>query len=126
EVVRELERSGLRGAAGADVVGQRDVLGILAEADAGGMRADRHAELRSHEQDGEYLVRATEAAIVELAEVDRFRLQELLEHDSVVRVLAGRDADGTDGATDRGVAENVVGAGWRVDPERFELGDRAH
>ena len=44
------------------------------------------------------------------------RLQQLLEHDAVLHVLAGRDAHRGDAPRDGGVAEDVVGAGRLLDP----------
>ena len=45
------------------------------------------------QQHREHLVDAAEPARVDLADGDRLGLEELLEHDPVVDVLAGRDAD---------------------------------
>ena len=56
----------------------------------------------------------------------RVGLEELLEHDPVVDVLAGRDPDRGDGPGDRGVAEDVVGAGRLLDPVRIERRQPAH
>src|SRR5207248_677069 len=69
------------------------------------------------------LIHAAEAARVDLAEADRLRLQELLEDDAVLAVLAGRDADRRDRLRDRRVAEHVVGAGGLLDPVRIEFGE---
>ena len=69
------------------------MLDELAEPDPAGVRADRHAELRREQEDGDHLVDAAQAAAVDLAEADRLRLEELLEHDAVVHVLAGGHAD---------------------------------
>ena len=53
-------------------------------------------------------------------------LEELLEHDPVVDVLAGRHPDRRDAAGDRRVAEDVVGRGRLLDPVRIELGQSRH
>ena len=89
-------------------------------AEAAGVRAHRHAELRREQQHREHLVDAAEPARVDLAVVDRLGLQQLLEHDAVRRVLTGRDADRRDRAPDRGVAEHVVGARRLLDPPQAE------
>ena len=73
-----------------------------------------------------HFVDPAETAAVDLAEVDRFRLEELLEHDPIVAVLARRDADRCDRSSDRGVAKDVVGARGLLDPERLELGESLH
>ena len=52
----------------ADVVEDREVLDELAEADAAGVRADGHPELRREQDHRERLVHASEPARVDLAE----------------------------------------------------------
>src|SRR5262249_57919741 len=62
-------------------------------------------------------------AAVDLAEVDRMRLEQLLEHDSVGAVFTGRNADAewTHRRRDRGVAEHIVRTRRLLDPPRPEL-----
>ena len=76
-----------------DVVEDREVLDVFAEADAARVGADRHAELRGHEQDRQHLVDPAHAAGVDLADADGVRLQELLEDDPVLAGLAGGHPD---------------------------------
>ena len=90
------------------------------------MRAHRHAELRRQQEDRQDLVEPTETAGVELAEADGFRLEQLLEDDAVLAVLAGGDLNWRDRARDRGMAQHVVGAGRLLDPVRIELGEQLH
>jgi len=66
---------------------------ILAQADTTGVRADGYTKLGGHEQDGEDFGYAGKTARVDLDDVDRLGLQQLLEHDAVVRVLAGCNTD---------------------------------
>ena len=98
QVVDPLDDAVLQRAADADEVEDGEMLHVLAEADAAGMRADRDAELRRHQDDRQHLVDAGDAARVDLADVDRLGLEELLEDDAVLHVLAGRDADRRDGS----------------------------
>ena len=126
QVVDVLDHPALERAGDADVVDDRQVLHELAQADAAGVRADRDAGLGRHEEHREDLVHAAEAAGVDLAYADRLGLQELLEHDPVVDMLAGRDADRRHRAGDRRVAEDVVGAGRLLDPVRVERLELAH
>ena len=119
QVLRVLQRAILEACTHHDVVDQRDVLPVLAEADAAGMRAHRHAKLGGEQQHGEHLVQPAESAGIHLQEVDRLRLQQLLEHHAVRAVLTRRDADRLHGAADRGVAQDVVGAGRLFDPEQL-------
>src|SRR6266542_1371810 len=88
------------------------------------VRPDGHAELRGHQHDGEVLVHAAEPAAVDLAEVDRFGLQQLLEDDAVLRVLAGGHADRAYGVPYRRMSQHVVRARRLLDPPRIELRER--
>ena len=71
QVVDPLDDAVLERAADGDVVEEREVLDVLAEADAARVRADRDAELRRQQQHRDRLVHAADAARVELADVDR-------------------------------------------------------
>src|SRR5262245_22723852 len=121
QVVDELAYAGFERRADRDEVEHGHVLGVLAEPDAAGVGAHRHAELRREQHDREHLVHAAEAAAVELARVDRAELEQLLEHDPVLHVLARRDADRGDRVADPLVAEHVVRAGRLLDPPRVDL-----
>src|SRR5256712_11738818 len=122
EMIDVLEHAVLQRSGHRDVVDERDVLHVLAQPDASGMRADRYAELRGHQQHGEDLVYAAEAARVDLAEADGLRLEKLLEDHAVLAVLAGGHADRRDGLRDGGVAEHVVGARGLFHPVGIEPG----
>ena len=90
------------------------------------MRADGHAELRGEQQVGDVLVDAAHPGGVDLHHVHSACLQQLLEHDAVLHVLAGRDAHRSDAPCDGGVPEDVVGAGRLLDPRGLVLGERVH
>src|ERR1700721_421886 len=92
------------------------MLDVLAEADSTGVGADGDVELGGEENDGEVLIDSGDAAGVDLADVDGVGLEELLEDDAVLDVLAGGNADGGGFAADAGVAEDVVGAGGFFHP----------
>src|SRR5262249_31779902 len=62
-----------------------------------------------------------EAAAVDLADVDRLQLEQLLEDDAVLDMLARRHPHGRDRVADPPVAEDVVGARRRLDPPRPHL-----
>ncbi|MNI05733.1 hypothetical protein D3C73_586940 [compost metagenome] len=109
-----------------DVVEQGDVLHVLAQADTTAMGADRHVEFGGHQQHDQHLVETAQARRVQLAEIHCAGLEHLLEHHPVVAMLSGGDADRCDALADTGMAENVVGAGWLLDPQRFERGEAAH
>ena len=93
EVIHVLQDPVLERGADTDVVEDGEVLDVLAQSDAAGVRADGYAELRRHQEHGDDLVDAAEAAGVYLAERDGISLQELLEKDAVLAVLARGDAD---------------------------------
>ena len=94
QVVHVLDHPPAHGAGDADEVEDRLVLGVLAEADSAGVRADRHAELCREEQHGHDLVHAPQPARVNLAVRLRAALEQLLEDDPVWAVLAGGDPYG--------------------------------
>ena len=60
EVVHVLEHAVLERAADRDVVEHGEVLHVLAQADAAGVRAHGDAERRRHEQDREHFVDAAQ------------------------------------------------------------------
>jgi len=92
------------------------MLHVFAKTDTSSMRADENAVLRRHEKHGKHFVHATEAATIDLTKRDRLCLEELFEHDAVMRVLARRDADGFDRARNRRVSKNIVRARRLFDP----------
>src|SRR5262245_22281103 len=83
EVIDELGDAVVHPSRHREAVPHRQVLDQLAEPDAAGVRADRDAELRGHEDHRQVLVHAAEPAAVDLAEADRVGLEELLEEDAV-------------------------------------------
>ena len=74
QVLHVLEHAILERAADGDVVEDRDVLHVLAKADAARVRADGDAELGREQQHRENFVQASQPAGVELAESDRLSL----------------------------------------------------
>src|SRR6202042_1526343 len=72
------------------------------------------------QQDGEVLVDPADPGRVNLQDVQCTGLDQLLEHDPVLHVLAGGDLHRGDGLADEGVAEDVVRAGGLLDPVRVE------
>src|SRR4051812_47107015 len=92
------------------------------------MRADRYAELGSHQQHREHFVHAAKPASIDLAEVDRIGLEELLEHDTVLAMLAGcdPDAEGAHGLGHLSVTEHVIWAQRLFDPPRLVFGKTLH
>ena len=109
QVVDVFDPTVLGRAAHGDEVEHGEVLDHLAQADAAGVRAHRHAELRCEQDDREVLVDTADAAGVDLHDVDRLGLEQLLEDDPVLDVLAGRDADRVHRPTNRLMPEHVVG-----------------
>src|SRR5258708_5273746 len=124
EVTDVPARAVLERPAHGDEAEDREVLDVLPQAAPAGVRTDRDSELRRHQQHREDLVDATQATAVDLAEVDRLRLEELLEDDSVLHVLTRRDPDRADGLANGTVAEDVIRAGRFFDPPRVDLSQR--
>ena len=125
EMVDVFDHAVLRAAGDRDIVEHRQVLHQLAQSDAARVRAHRHAELGGEQQDRQVLVDARHARGVDLHEVDRAGLEQLLEHDAVGDVFAGGDLDRLAGPYG-GVAEDVVGAGRFLDPVRLVRRQRGH
>src|SRR5258708_7796380 len=117
QVIGEFDHPIVERAAHTDVIDQRNVLTVFAETDSSRMRTYRHTELRREQQDGKRLAEAAETAIVELAEIDRTGLHQLLEHHAIGRMLSGRDSYRLNRAANRRVTEHVVGAGRLFDPQ---------
>src|SRR3954447_3511578 len=69
------------------------------------------------------LVHSADPGGVDLQDVEGAGAKHLLEDDAVGDVLTGRDEHRGDTSTDRGVAEDIVGAGRLLDPVRVELGE---
>jgi hypothetical protein len=120
EMVDVLDDTVGEGTGDGEEIEDGEMLDVLAEADAAGVGADGYAELGGHEEDGEVFVDAGDATGVDLADVDGAGLEELLEHDGVMAVFAGGDAD-TGLAADAGVAEDVVGTGGLFHPPRLNF-----
>jgi hypothetical protein len=111
-----------------NVVDGAEVLCVLWQADAAGVRYNGHVVFCGHEQHGDDFVDAAETAGIDLADVDCARGQELLEHDAVLAHFAGCDADavGLEGFSDGFVAEDWLGElapSATVGEERKEGGD---
>src|SRR5215216_4117398 len=93
EVIHILQDPVLERAADTDVVKDGQMLDVLAQSHTACMWADGHAEFCRHQEHGDDLVDAAEAAGVYLAERDGISLQELFEKDAILAVLARGDAD---------------------------------
>ena len=83
----------------------------------------RDPEFCRHQHDGHDLIQPAKTTSVYLNIIQRLSLQELLEHDAILAVLASGDFDVvfTKGRADSSVAEDVVGGGGFFDEERFEV-----
>src|SRR6267154_2234645 len=90
------------------------------------MRANWNFELRREQQYRERLVESAQAASVELAEIDRTSLHQLLEHHAIGRMLAGRNSNRSNRASNRGETKDIVGTGRLFDPQRLESRERTH
>ena len=92
-----------------EVVEDRQVLDHLAQPDATRVRADGHAELGRQQQDRHVVVDAADARGVELEDVDRLGLEQLLEQHRVLAVLPGGHPDRRHRGPHAAVPEDVVG-----------------
>ena len=112
--------------ADADVIDQRQVLNVFAQPHTTGMGTDRDPELRGQQLHGHHLVDTTEPTTVDLAHAQATRLHQLLESDPVLTRLTTSNLDRVDGAGNRGVAQDVIGAGRFLDEPGVELGQGFH
>ena len=126
QVVHVLDHHLIEAPADRDVVEDGQMLHVLTQADAAGMRADRHPEVRRQQQNRDHLVDTAKAACVDLAKAHGPGLKELLEHHPVMDVLSGSHPDRGDLTGDRRVPEHIVRAGRLFDPQRRELRQTAH
>lgn len=90
------------------VVDGAEVLRVLGQPHAAGVRDNGDGEFGRHEQHGDDFVHTAQSAGVNLADVDCPAGQELLEHDAVLAHFARGDADvvGFEGFADGFVAED--------------------
>src|SRR3972149_2309359 len=126
KVIDVLDHAILHAAAHRDVVEEREMLHVLAETDAAGMRTDRDSELRRHEKHRDHFVHSSETAGIDLTVADGLRAPELLEHHPVVAVLSRGDTDGRDRARDSRVAEDIVRVRGLFDPVGLEARQGLH
>lgn len=84
--------------------------------------------LCSHEEHAKHLTDSCEATRVDLANVYRIRLEELLEYYPVMRVLSGRNADPLrfQRVTDGCVSKDVIRRRGLLNEPRQTKGARAH
>ena len=98
----------------------------FAEPNATGVGAHRNTELFGHQVHGDDLVRPRKACRIELAEVDRFGLEHLLEEHPVHAVLTRRNANGGNRLADSSMTEHVIRACRFFNPQRIKLSERFH
>jgi hypothetical protein len=98
EMVDVLDPATVQIAADRDEVEHRQVLDDLAQADTAGVWADPDTVLGRQQEDGDVLVHPADPAGVDLRDVDRVGLEQLLEDDAVLDVLARCDGDRRDRA----------------------------
>src|SRR5437588_9774046 len=120
QVIHIFDHAILERGADGDVVEHREVLYVLAQPDTARMRTYRNPELGREQQHRQHLVHAAQPAAIDLTELDRLGLHQLLEDDAVLALLAGRDADRGHRLGDRRVAQHVVRAGRLFDPPGIE------
>ena len=108
QVIDVLGHPSFPGSRDTEKVDDGKVLGVLAQAYSAGVGTHRFPELGCHDHDGEVLVQASHAGRVDLDDIDRLGLEELLEKDSVLAAFPGGDLDGSDAIADLLVSEDVV------------------
>src|SRR5678815_2722885 len=79
QVIDELGHAIVHPPRHAQKIKHREMLDQLAQPNAPGVWTNGNAELRRHQDNRQVLVHSTEAAAIDLTEVDRLRLQQLFE-----------------------------------------------
>src|SRR5665213_397059 len=77
----------------AEEVERREMLHILAQTDAPGMRTDWDIEFGRHKDNGKVLIHTGHSATVQLENIDGLSLKHLLKHDAVMDVFASGNAN---------------------------------
>ena len=98
----------------------------LAQPDATRMRADPNPELRREQENRDVLVHPADPGGVDSAGCQGAGGEHLLEDDAIGDVLTGRNEHRGDRSADRGVAQDVIGAGRLLDPVRVEQTTQLH
>lgn len=88
----------------------------------------RNMEFCRHQHHSHDFIQTTKTTSIHLDVIQRLGLQELLEHDAILTVLASGDFDVVlaKGGADIGVAEDVVGGGGFFDEPGLELFEMLH
>lgn len=121
KMVHVFEDAALGGGRHADIVNEGEMLDVLAKTDTTGVRADGDIELLGHQKNSENLVNTSDTASIDLTEIDGLSLEELLEDDTVLDVLAGGDTSaGIQGFANGSVAKDIIGRGGLLNEEGLE------
>jgi hypothetical protein len=126
QVIDPFDNPVLERAANRDIVEKRQVLHVLAETDSARVRAHWNPELRSEKKDRDRLVHASDSAGIELADIDRLRLKQLLEDDAVLNVLACCNTNRLYLTPDSRMTENIVRARRLLYPPRVVTSKDPH
>lgn len=83
---------------------------IFTETNTAGMWAHRYAKFLRHQKYAQNLADSSKSARVNLAHIDRLRLEKLLEYHSIVSMLAccNTDTMGRESFTDGCMSENII------------------
>src|SRR5205085_5277465 len=102
------------------------MLHVLAQSNAARVRTDGNIKLRSHEQYCDDFVHAAQTTAINLAKAERTCLQELLEHYSILAMLAGRNTNGRYGSCNLGMTQHVIRTRRLFNPERAKARQLSH
>jgi len=120
QVVDKLDRTIFHCATDGNEIGHRQVLDQLAQANATRVRVHAHTKLRGHEQNRQILVHAAHSGGINLNEVHRSSLQQLLEDHPVLSVLPRRHRHRRNTAPDSCMPQHIVRARGLFNPRNVE------
>src|SRR5487761_1427451 len=126
EVIDILRNAALQRSGNAEIVESREMLHIFTKAYPSGVGTNWNTEFLRQQDDREVFIDSAQAAAIDLANVDSFRLHQLLKHHPVMAMLAGRDSYRCHRRAYTGVAKDIVWTGRLFHPPRIEFRQFLH
>src|SRR5215469_7567525 len=90
------------------------------------MWADWNTKFGSHEKNCQNLVYSSDTAGIDLADANGIGLEELLENNTILHMLASSNADWCNGPCYCSMAKNIIRASWFFNPEGVKFRQLLH
>jgi hypothetical protein len=110
------------------IIDGAQVLSVFGEADTTRVRYNGNLELLGHEHNSQSLIHTTQAAGIDLADINGAGHEQLLEHDTVLAHFTGGDANAVrlESLPDGLVAHDIVWRSWLFDEPGLEFAELLH